>query len=189
MKCTTQNAVGAGKRELGKVDPQQQSAAKRMSGGLGTVRDIDWPQDNRFGTTEVEQWRLGALRSMFCSRSGRSGGWPSVRWIVVVRTPLDLRPVARARLRSYCQRLAYPDILTESQPNKAAAGAELNSVEGVGWLAQQDTRILTWARSKETLEHTNIFLPSISSILLRSKYSARTIPAGHSFPPHSVSLV
>ena len=37
--------------------------------------------------------------------------------------------------------------------------------------------------NKETLERTNIFLPSISSILLRSRYSARTIPAGHSFPP------
>ena len=38
-------------------------------------------------------------------------------------------------------------------------------------------------------ERTNIFLPSTSAILLRRRYSARTMPAGHSLPPHSVSLV
>ena len=60
--------------------------------------DIDWPQGKRFGTTEVELRRLGVLRSMLCFRRGRRGGWPSVRWIVVDRTLVDLRPTASARL-------------------------------------------------------------------------------------------
>ena len=56
------------------------------------------PQGRRFGTTEVERERLGTLRSMLCCKRGRSGGWPSVTWIVVVCTLVDLRPMARARL-------------------------------------------------------------------------------------------
>ena len=42
---------------------------------------------------------------------------------------------------------------------------------------------------EEALERTNIFLPTTSGILLPSKNCARTMPAGHSLPPHSVSLV
>lgn len=64
-------------------------------------------------------------------------------------------------------------------------------------LAQQRTRIVIYVSNnkpppppqKKAQERTNIFLPSTSAILLRSRYSARTMPAGHSLPPHSVSLV
>lgn len=97
---------------------------------MGIAGGIDWPHDKRFGTTEVELRKLGVLRSMLCFRRGRSGGWPSVRWIVVDRTPVGLRPIASARLRLKCQHLVYLETFWESIPYEAAAGSEFNSVEG-----------------------------------------------------------
>ena len=42
---------------------------------------------------------------------------------------------------------------------------------------------------RKSLERTNIVLPCSSSILFWSRYSARTIPAGQSCPPHSETSV
>lgn len=122
---------------------QQQSAAKSISGGLGIAGDIDWPQDKRFGTTNVELRKLGVFRSILCCRRGRSGGWPSVRWIVVDRPPVDLRPTASARLRWNRQRLVCTDMSSESIPYKAAAGAELNSV--MGGLVSTTRSLAVWS--------------------------------------------
>ena len=77
----------------------EQSAAKRISGGMGIAGSIDWPQDRSCGRTEMEGWRLDLLRSMLCCRRGRSGGWPSVKWIVVVWSPVvGLRATASVSL-------------------------------------------------------------------------------------------
>lgn len=93
--------------------------------------DIGWPQDKIFGTTEVELWKLGLLRSMFCCRRGRSGGWPSVKWILVDRELVELlRPIASARLQVNYQRPFVPQhFFGRDIPHKATASAELNSIQ------------------------------------------------------------
>lgn len=78
-----------------------------------------------------------------------------------------------------------------SIPGKTTPSAEFNSV---GQKSTRQPMILSLLGKqpldhRKSLERTNIVFPRNSSILFKSRYSASTILAGHSYPPHSETSV